>query len=551
MSKKGEWEMGYWINESIFYHIYPIGFCDAPRINDGVTECRLDKVLDWIPHLKSMNINAIYFGPVFMSTVHGYDTDDYRQIDNRLGTNESFKRICDELHKNGFKIVLDGVFNHVGRNFWAFKDVREKGSSSPYCGWFNNLHFGGGSPYGDPFSYEGWQGHFDLVKLNLRNPDVKNYLLDSVGMWMDEFKIDGLRLDAADCVDPDFFRALRHYTKSKDSNFWLMGEIIHGDYNYWANPEMLDSVTNYECYKGIYSSHNDKNYFEIAHSLNRQFANGGIYKNIYTYNFVDNHDVNRLASTVRNSANLRNVYTVLYCMPGVPSIYYGSEWGILGEKSPTDHDYPLRPGLNLSDIEENDLLIHLRKLGKIRTSLDALKYGSYENMQIRNEQLVFKRRTDSQCVYVALNLADNDMNIGFNAEGAYLVDKLSGKSYKVNGNYVDIDIPAHSSRVLVTSDTPEVLEDDEQDTANSPEQPAAVKTEHKIPEWGTLGRHRHFKGGEYEVIALAKQSETMQDLVIYRELFGENKVWARPATMFYQNVEVNGRLVPRFEYIGE
>lgn len=137
--------MSYWVNESVFYHIYPLGFCGAPRVNDGETVCRLDKVIDWIPHLKSMNVNAIYFGPVFKSTVHGYDTDDYRVIDNRLGTNESFKHICDELHKNGIKVVLDGVFNHVGRNFWAFKDVREKGNSSQYCGWFQNLHFGGGS----------------------------------------------------------------------------------------------------------------------------------------------------------------------------------------------------------------------------------------------------------------------------------------------------------------------------------------------------------------------------------------------------------------------
>lgn len=544
--------MSYWVNESVFYHIYPIGFCGAPRVNDGETVCRLDKVIDWIPHLKSMSVNAIYFGPVFKSTVHGYDTDDYRVIDNRLGTNESFKHICDELHKNGIKVVLDGVFNHVGRNFWAFKDVCEKGNSSQYCGWFQNLNFGGKSPYGDSFSYEGWHGYYDLVKLNLKNPDVKNYLLDSVGMWMDEFKIDGLRLDAADCVDPDFFKALRHYTKSKDSNFWLMGEIIHGDYNRWANPEMLDSVTNYECYKGIYSSHNDKNYFEIAHSLNRQFANGGIYRSIYTYNFVDNHDVNRVASVVRNSANLENIYTTMYCMPGVPSIYYGSEWGIKGEKNNTDYDYPLRPELNVSDIQDNALLAHIRKLGKARTSTEALKYGSFENVQIRNEQLIFKRSVDSQTAYVALNLADNNMDMGFNADGAYLVDKLSGKSYQVNNGYVNIDIPAHSSRILVTSNAP-TLEDVELEETKAETAPVAEpekKEEPVLPAWGTLGKHRHFKGGEYEVIALAKHSETMEDLVIYRELFGEGKIWARPASMFYQMVNIDGNLVPRFKFIG-
>lgn len=267
---------------------------------------------------------------------------------------------------------------------------------------------------------------------------------------MNEFKIDGLRLDAADCVDPDFFKALRHYTKSKDSNFWLMGEIIHGDYNRWANPEMLDSVTNYECYKGIYSSHNDKNYFEIAHSLNRQFANGGIYRNIYTYNFVDNHDVNRVASVVRNSANLENIYTTMYCMPGVHQ-YTMAVNGASRAKRIILIMYPLRPELNISDIQDNALLAHIRKLGKARTSTEALKYGSFENVQIRNEQLIFKRSLDSQTAYVALNLADNNMDMGFNADGAYLVDKLSGKSYQVNNGYVNIDIPAHSSTCTSSS----------------------------------------------------------------------------------------------------
>lgn len=544
--------MSYWVNESVFYHIYPLGFCGAPRINDGVEQNRIEKVLEWIPHLKSMSVNAIYFGPVFQSTVHGYDTDDYRKIDNRLGSNGAFSHVCTTLHENGIKVILDGVFNHVGRNFWAFKDVREKGQASPYCSWFQNLHFGGSSPYGDPFSYEGWQGHFDLVKLNLKNPDVVNYLLESVRIWMDEFKIDGLRLDAADCVDPDFFRALRRFTKDKDPNFWLMGEIIHGDYNHWANPEMLDSVTNYECYKGIYSSHNDKNYFEIAHSLNRQFGNGGIYRNIYTYNFADNHDVNRVASTVNKREHLKNIYTVVYCMPGVPSIYYGGEWGLEGQKSPTEYDYPLRPSVELSDIQDNDLLEHIKLLGKARCSLDALKYGSFENTMIKNEQLVFKRKSENQTVYVALNLSESPSNVGFNAEGAYLEDKLSGKVYKVENGYINLEIPAHSSMILLSSNTPiqpSEQKEDNADTANPQptvqEQPAPAP----LPQRGTKGRHRHFKGGEYDVLYIAKHSETGEELVIYKDTHSDN-VWARPANMFYEYVNINGKQVPRFEFIG-
>ena len=552
----------YWVNESVFYHIYPLGFCGAPRINDGVKEYRLDKVKDFIPHLKEMHVNAVYFGPVFMSTTHGYDTNDYYNIDNRLGDNESFARICEALHENGIRVVLDVVFNHVGRGFWAFRDIQEKKQGSPYCSWFQNLNFGGNSPWGDPFWYEGWEGNYDLVKLNLRHPDVKKHIFDAVAMWMDKFKIDGLRLDVAYCIDQDFLRELKHFCKSKDSNFWLMGEIIHGDYARLANPDLLDSCTNYECYKGIYSSHNDKNYFEIAHSLNRQFANGGIYHNIYTYNFVDNHDVNRIASTVRDPENIKNCYTVEYFMPGVPAVYYGSEWGIEGKKNNTEYDYPLRPCVNVSDIKDNALYRHVCRLGAVRRKYKALKYGSFENTVIRNEQLVFKRKFEDETVYIAVNLSDNDFDIGFNTDGGEkLFDVFDGKtSYDVSGHHATISIPAHGTRVLVLTngDKPEYPDTDV--TEVSPEFKAengSVITEAKamdeivkpLPETGTPGIYRHFKGGEYEFICLAKDSETSEELVIYKETGGEGKIWARPSAIFYQYVDVDGKQVPRFDLI--
>ncbi len=548
----------YWVNESVFYHIYPLGFCGAPRVNDGKLECRLDKVIDFIPHLKKMNVNAVYFGPVFRSTTHGYDTNDYYNIDNRLGDNDSFERVCQALHDNGIKVVLDGVFNHVGRGFWAFEDVRKNLQGSPYCSWFQNLNFGGNSPWGDPFWYEGWEGNYDLVKLNLRHPDVKQHIFGAVGMWMDKFKIDGLRLDVAYCMDQDFLRELKHFCKSKDSQFWLMGEIIHGDYARLANPDLLDSCTNYECYKGIYSSHNDHNYFEIAHSLNRQFANGGIYHNIYTYNFVDNHDVNRLASTLKDPAHGKNAYSVLYFMPGVPSVYYGSEWGIKGQKNKTEHDYPIRPCVDVSDIEENELFRHVCRLGAVRRKYKALKYGSFMNTVIRNEQLVFKRSFEGETIYIALNLSDKAFELGFNTDGgSKLYDVFDGRTvYDVSGNYANITIPAYGTRVLVLTngEKPEYPDGDVIDAASaeipSAEAGASAQDERKpLPPVGAPGRYRHFKGGEYEFICLAKDSETSEELVIYKALYGDQKIWARPSAIFYQYVNVDGKEVPRFEKI--
>ncbi|ALP89658.1 alpha-amylase family glycosyl hydrolase [Clostridium butyricum] len=443
--------MNLWIEDRVFYNIFTLGFCDVlepSRIYEEKN--RLIKIEEWIPHLKKMSINAIYFGPVFESSYHGYDTRDYLNIDKRLGTNEDFKDLCKKLHENDIKIVLDGVFNHVGREFWAFKDIQKNGRNSKYCSWFSGLNFDSRSPMGDDFNYESWNGCYDLVKLNLWNRDVVEYLLHAVEFWIDEFDIDGLRLDAADKIIFDFFKELKIFTEKKKDNFWLMGEIIHGDYNRWANKESLDSVTNYECYKGIYSSHNDKNYFEIAYSLNRMFGNGGIYKDLCLYNFVDNHDVNRLASTLKVQEYLFNVYTILYTMPGVPSIYYGSEYGIKAVKGDKT-DLPLRPSVDeIENYEDknNELFDHIEKLGRIRVVSEALKNGNYEQVIIKNEQYVFSRTSKNDKIYIVLNLSDKESYLDFNISFEEGKDLLSDKDDIIKGGDVSIRVPAFSSKVI-------------------------------------------------------------------------------------------------------
>lgn len=514
-----------WYDNAIIYHIYPLGFCGAPKFNDGGEVCyRLDKVLEWIPHLKEMNVDAVYFGPVFESVEHGYDTIDYKKIDRRLGDNNSFRNICDKLHENGIKVILDGVFNHVGRKFPQFVDIQENGQGSGYCDWFQNLNFGGQSPCGDPFWYEGWNGHYNLVKLNLRNVGVCDHLIDAVNYWIEEFRIDGIRFDAADCIDFDFFKRIRSFCKGKKPDFWLMGEIIHGDYNRWANPEMLDSVTNYECYKGLYSSHNDKNYFEIDYSINRQSGmNGGIYRSINLYNFVDNHDVNRLASTLNNPAYLPLVYTLMYTMPGIPSIYYGSEYGIQGRKE-NNSDDNLRPCLYLPDMERENtsLYRHIVKLGRIYRAYPAVRTGSYERIMITNQQLLFKKEQGGQIVYVALNLADYEFDLNFATPMQALVDVVGARQIQVNNGNAYVKMPPFSAMIIVADDIVNC-------------EPEAVTINHceddKDTEIVIGAKYRHFKGGEYEVIAVARHSETNEELVIYKSL-SNGDVWARPKSMF-------------------
>ncbi|MGN1024427.1 MAG: alpha-amylase family glycosyl hydrolase, partial [Lachnospiraceae bacterium] len=260
-----------WAEEMAMYQIYPLGMCGAPFANDGVLEHRILKVLDWIPHLKKLGITAVYFGPVFDSDTHGYNTRDYQKIDPRLGTNEDFAKVCAALHENGIRIFLDGVFNHVGRGFFGFQDVLKNRENSQYKDWFY-LNFGGNDAWNDGLWYEGWEGNYDLVKLNLDNPAVCDYLIDSVKRWVQEFDIDGLRLDVAYMVNRNFLKRLRWETDQLKPAFYLIGEILGGDYRQIMNPEMCHSVTNYECYKGIYSSFNSMNMFEINSSLERQFG---------------------------------------------------------------------------------------------------------------------------------------------------------------------------------------------------------------------------------------------------------------------------------------
>ncbi len=540
-----------WINDAVFYNIYPLGFCGAPKQNDGKLTYRLDKIYDFIDHFKELGVNAIVFNPVFESSRHGYDTIDYKKIDCRLGDNESFKKICDTLHQNGIRIVLDGVFNHVGRDFFAFKDIQQYGMGSIYCNWFYNVRFDRQSPKGDNFSYEGWAGHYDLVKLNLQNDHVTSHLLEAVEYWIDEFDIDGLRLDAADCVDIEFFKKLRHTCKSKKPDFWLYGEITNGDYNRWANDSTLDSVTNYEAYKALFSCHNDRNYFEFAHSMDREFGDYGIYKNLYLYNFVDNHDVNRIASSLRDENLLKNVHTLMFTMPGAPSIYYGSEFGIKGTR--TAHcDYDLRPCLNLDEIENpnHELLSHIKKLSKIKHSLSALKNGRYKNENIQLEHLCYSMKNDEQSVFVLLNQSEEVRSIGFNSNfSGILTDVLNGNTnYNCDG-YVSIDVAPKSSMILVSNNGGFSINFEEK-TQEKPVKTNAIKPEDVLVEEEiVLGKYRHFKGNEYEVIGFAKDSETGDKMVIYKALYGEQELWVRPYNMFKEIIERDQKKLRRFTKI--
>lgn len=432
-----------WAYEGIFYQIYPIGFCGAPTANDGKTVSRILKLKDWSSYLESLGISSILLNPIFESDNHGYDTRDYKKIDCRLGTNEDFAEVCKDLHAHNVKIVLDGVFNHVGRGFWAFKDVQEKKWDSPYKDWFC-INFDGNSCYNDGFWYEGWEGHFELVKLNLANSAVVDYLLECVKGWIDEFDIDGLRLDVAYCLDRNFMKRLRSFCQELKPDFALIGEVLFGDYNQIVNDEMLHSCTNYECYKGIYSSFNSMNMFEIAHSLNRQYGpeQWCIYRGKHLMSFVDNHDVTRIASILTNKNHLPLTYGLLLGMPGVPCIYYGSEWGEEGVKAP-NNDYALRPCFE--EPKPNELTEEIKKMIHVRTGSNALCHGSYRNVVLTNHQLIFERRTDDERMLVAINASDAPFTAHNGELGGAMTDLLTGNEIQMSGQ---LEMPPYSVQYL-------------------------------------------------------------------------------------------------------
>ena len=422
-----------WFDQSVVYQIYPLGFCGAPLQNDGVVASRLSIIQEWVGHIKSLGATCVLFNPLFESDAHGYDTRDYFKVDTRLGTNEEFKDICALLHQNGLKVMLDGVFNHVGRGFWAFRDVQEKKWDSPYKDWFH-ISFDGNSCYNDGFWYEGWEGHFELVKLNLWNTDVRRHLFDAVRSWVNDYDIDGLRLDVAYCLQPEFLSELRRFTNSLKADFVLMGETLHGDYNRWMNDNACHSVTNYECYKGIYSSFNCDNMHEISYSLNRQFGaeNWCLYTGKHLLSFVDNHDVSRIASILEKPEHLPVVYGLLFGMPGVPSVYYGSEWGQRGNKA--EGDAALRPMLGVP--QNNELTDIIRRMAAAKTSSPALCYGGYRNLAVQPKQLVFERRCDTERVIVAINADANEFLAHFDAGSGKAVDLLTGEPHDFGGGSV-------------------------------------------------------------------------------------------------------------------
>ena len=447
-----------WYDEAVFYHIYPLGLTGAPEKNEyGAAVSRLKELEVWIGHIRELGCNALYIGPLFESGSHGYDTTDYKKLDSRLGTNADLKAFVAKCHEEGIRVILDAVFNHTGRDFFAFRDLKEHREASAYKDWYCNVNFWSNNEYNDGFSYDNWGGYNLLVKLNQKNPAVKEYLLDIIRFWVREFDIDGLRLDTADVLDFDFMHEMRMLANEVKADFWLMGEVIHGEYSRWVNEGMLHAVTNYQLHKALYSGHNDHNYFEIAHTVKRLYDMiGSPGRGRQLYSFADNHDVDRIASKLQDKRQFYPLHMLLYTLPGIPSLYYGSEFGIEGRKE-GGSDAPIRPRIELAEyqnaLSENGYCKLLAELGALRAKNPILSYGDYEELLLTNRQYAFARKLDGKAILTAVNNDENPAEVwisdcGSSSYQAY----FSGESIHSQNGKLQLKLPGHFGEILLPQD---------------------------------------------------------------------------------------------------
>ena len=396
-----------WLDHAIFWHIYPLGFCGAER--EARTESvqhRLRHIEGWLDYAVELGCSALLLGPIFASESHGYDTTDHFQIDPRLGDESDFTHLVEAAHAKGLKLVLDGVFNHVGRSFAPFRDVLQHGERSASARWFRSAgHTRNGQP-----RFAVFEGHEQLVALNHAEPEVARYVTSVMDHWLAR-GADGFRLDAAYAVPTDFWQRVLPELRGNHPHAYFLGEVIHGDYARIVQDSGFDSVTQYELWKAIWSALNDVNCFELAWALERH---AGFVEQFLPQTFVGNHDVTRIASKLRDERHLPHALAALFTLPGIPSIYAGDEQAFRGVKEeraggddairPT---FPRRPA-QLAPYGWPIYRLH-QDLIALRRRHPFLQRGRVRVDSRTNSGLIYTCQGDGAALSVALNLGDAPM----------------------------------------------------------------------------------------------------------------------------------------------
>jgi cyclomaltodextrinase len=419
----------------------------APPIytkKDNTTANRLANIRNYYEHIQQMGINVIQFGPIFESVSHGYDTTNYKQIDHRLGNNDLFKQILAELHALGMRVIVDGVFNHVGREFPSFKDIRLNHESSQYVSW-HYIDFNGNSPYNDGFDYKNWEGHYDLVKLNLQERKVKEHIFDIAKYWLQDVGIDGWRLDVASLISPDFWKEFGEVCRASRPDCLLLGEVIREPYTQWIGPGLLDAGTGYQVHKSIWSSIQSNNMYELKAVLERLFhPQWGILRETALMNFLGNHDTTRIRSILQDDRKLISAFFILFTLNGFPKIYYGDEIGITGFKTDLSDEDVRKPMIELSEAWPSNgevILKNVKRLTKFRKNNHALMYGNLISVFADSNVIAYLRKSFQQTLVIVANTGLEPLTKTLplwnqNLDNSVFVDILNDdqKEYDVKNN---------------------------------------------------------------------------------------------------------------------
>lgn len=428
--------MAAWSEHTIWWQLHPISF-----VGDG----GLGRIEAWLDYLIELGCNGLALGPVFASESHGYDTVDHFRIDPRLGTDADFGHLVRACHQRGIRVLLDGVLNHVGRGFPAFQDVLANGDASRYAPWFR-LDFTAGGP--DGFGYADFEGHRNLVALNHAEPAVQDYAARVLSHWLDR-GADGWRLDAAYAVPAGFWRTVLGQVRRDHPAAWFVGEMIHGDYVAMVRDGGLDSVTQYELWKAIWSSLNDGNFFELAWALGRH---DGFVAEFLPLTFVGNHDVTRLASRLDDARHLPLALALLFTLPGVPTVYYGDEFGWTGVKEErAGGDDAVRPPLPDTPEPADDGAravadLHRLLVGVRRRHPWLVDAVIEEPDVLRNELLAVRLTAGEKALGVVLNVGDGEAEATLPLPGAELV--AGHGRIRPRDGAVAVTVPAHGMAIL-------------------------------------------------------------------------------------------------------
>ena len=400
-----------WVSGRVLYQLHSLGAVGAPPTNPGVDGVEqsghgLRVLLGWLDHVAELGCGGVLLTPIFVSSTHGYDTVDPLRIDQRLGDEGDFTEFVEACHQRDLKVVLDGVFNHVGRDFGPFRDVLTNGRDSRFVDWFR-LDFDADD--GDGFGYRCFEGHRELVVLNHRSAAVLEWASTVANHWLDR-GADGWRFDAAYAMPTEFLAALSSRIRSSHPDAFVFGEVIHGDYAGFSRASGLGSVTQYELHKAIWSSLNDANLFELAWALKRHPVVAGEFVPV---TFAGNHDVTRLASQLNDPRLLGPALAVLFTVPGVPCVYYGDELGWRGVKEHrAGGDDAIRPALpatpDASDETARSALELHRSLIAFRTTRPWLTGAAIEVVEVRNQQISFKVSAGDDVLLTLLDLSGSD-----------------------------------------------------------------------------------------------------------------------------------------------